>query len=210
MGRAGTATPLTMTPADVLTYQSELVRTGKTLPLGRMQKIFIGPVAGYEEPNDPYIRKFGRMIDLRDRMLPVAKSPNDESMILVTAPMVDRNGRVNLPDVPDPSWYPDPWTADESTHVVERDPLKDKARMIPQRLEDRTSEKLAGTNFLVFQPVLSFTFQPEIAGEMAGRIWICQWMPTYDGQHCAMLVDQRTGQTHFFGGRFSISTATGE
>jgi hypothetical protein len=207
MARAGT---LTQTPADILTYQADLVRTGKSLPMGRMQKIFIGPVAGYDQPDDPYIKKFGRMIDLRERMLPVAKSP-DGSMILVTALMVDpRTGYVGLPDVPDPSWHPDPWTRDESTHVVERDPSKDKARMIPQRLEDRTSERLAGTNFLVFQPVISFTFQPEIAGEMAGRIWICQWMPSYDGTHCGMLVDQRTGQTHFFGGRFDISTATGE
>jgi hypothetical protein len=208
MSRAGST--LTQTPADIITYQAELVRTGKTLPMGRMQKIFIGPTAGYEQPSDPYIQKFGRMIDLRERMLPVSKSP-DGSMILVGAPMVDpRTGYPGLPDLPDPTWRSSAWSEDEITGVIARDAAKDKPRMIPQRLEDRTSEKLSGTNFLVFQPVLSFTFQPEIAGEMAGRIWICQFMPTFDGQHCAMLVDQRTGQTHFFGGRFDISTATGE
>lgn len=200
---------ITNTPADVLAYQSELIRTGKMLPLGRMQKIFIGPTAGYVQPNDPYINKFGRMIDLRERMLPVAYSP-DRSMILVPAAMVDRNGYVGLPDVPDPTWVPGTWTREE-TQGADRPKEKDICRMIPQRLEDRTSEKLAGSNFLVFAPVISFTFQPEISGELAGRIWICHWFQSaIDRTDCSLLVDRRTGETHFFGGRYDIATATGE
>jgi hypothetical protein len=104
---------LTMTPVDILNYQNELVRTGKYISLGRMQKIAIEPADDWmPPPNDPVIAKFGRLIDLRDRFLPIAQSL-DRSMILVTAPLVGRDGRVSLPDVPDPGWTPAAQTREE-------------------------------------------------------------------------------------------------
>jgi len=106
---------LSMTPADILTLQNELRRTGKYLPIGRMQKIAIGPAEGYTPPAaDPVIRKFGRLIDLRDRFLPIAQALPDRGMLLVTAPLTDLEGRVQLPDVPDPDWTPGAWTKGES------------------------------------------------------------------------------------------------
>lgn len=100
-------------PVDILRYQNELVRTGNYEPLGRMQKIAIEPADGWTPPpNDPVIAKFGRLIDLRDRFLPIAQS-RDKSMILVTAPLVGRDGRVGLPDVPDPGWTPAAITREE-------------------------------------------------------------------------------------------------
>jgi hypothetical protein len=248
---------LTRTPADILKYQSELVRTGKSFPLGRMQKISIGPAAGYvAPPADPYIRKFGRLIDLRDRFLPIAQSP-DKSMILVTAPLVDRNNRVQLPDVPDPDWTPAGYTGEELERAaqgqeitlamaeraiaeaqaagntrevakwraaaqnvrdgfkvsmpVERPIEKDLARMIPQRLEDRTNEILEGTQFLVFSPVINVAFQPEIERRLVGTAWTLQFgYNPADGTHPSLLIDRQTGETHFFGGLYDIFGPSGE
>jgi len=217
---------LTMTPVDELKYQNELIRTGDVLPLGRMQKISIGPSAAYTPPaGDAYIAKFGRIIDLRDRFLPIAKS-RDGSMILVTAPLRDLEGRVSLPDLPDPGWTPAPPSREEILGRQEIDKVSGKEvtipytdlariapRMIPQRLEDRTNEVLEGTGgkILVFQPVLRMTFQPELEGRLVGTAWWieCKFNPV-NKTHCALLIDRSTGETHFFGGCYEVCAPGGE
>ena len=253
----GSRSQLTMTPADILKYQNDLVRTGKCIPIGRMQKIAIGPTAGYHAPPaDPYIRKFGRLIDLRDRFLPIAQSP-DKSMILVTAPLRDRENRVQLPDVPDPDWTPIGYSREELADIregievtipmaeneiaraeqakdlraaakwraalenvrqghqvrmpMERAIEKDTARMIPQRLEDRTNEILEGTQFLVFSPVINVAFQPELEKRLVGTAWTLQFgYNPADNTHPSLLVDRVTGETHFFGGLYDIAGPAGE
>lgn len=212
---------LTMTPKDILAYQSELVRTGNYHPLGRMQKIAIGPSGDYTPPpDDPYIAKYGRLIELRESFLPIAHSP-DRSMILVTAPLLDRNGYVGLPDLPDPGWIPGPPSEEE---ILGREEIRDgrkvrvaytdldrvKPKMIPQRLEDRTSVRLDGSNYLVFAPLERVTFQPEIDNRTVGTAWWidCKLNPA-DGTHPTLLIDQKTGEVHFFGGRYSIEAPSG-
>lgn len=242
MGRTATATPV-----DILKYRNELVRTGNYLPIGRMQKISIEPSADWTPPpNDPVIAKFGRLIDLRDRFLPIAQSP-DKSMILVTAPMVGRDGRVGLPDVPMPDWTPPAFTheelegreitlaeaereikrAEEEADLREaalwraaaqnirdghpvRMPVERRggnftARMIPQRLEDRTSVMLEGTEFYVFAPLINVAFQPEIEKRLVPTAWTIKFgYNAADRTHASLLVDRRTGETHFFGGLYDI------
>lgn len=221
---------MTMTPADILTYQSELIRTGKAMPLGRMCKIAIGPSDDFRQtPADNFIKKYGRLIDMRDKFLPISQSP-DRSMLLVPSAMLDRDGRVGLPDVPDPEWVAPPRTKEEiegveRTHptsgrkyrvspgskdpyrgdVVEVDSARYQARMLPQRLEDRTDVILEGTNYLVFSPVLHIAFQPELGGDLAGTVWTIDCLPNpADRTLMSLLVDRRTGETHFFGGLFDI------
>lgn len=220
---------LTMTPADILKYQSELVRTGKGLPLGRMIKIAIGPSDDFRQtPADGFIKKYGRLIDLRDRFLPIAQSA-DRTMILVTAPLRGRDGRVGLPDVPDPEWVAPPRSKEEMEGVErvhngrkyrispgDKDPYtgqivpgvdvsRYKARMLPQLLRDRTDVMLEGTNFLIFAPVVHIAFQPELGGELAGTVWTIDCLPNpADRTLMTLLVDERTGETHFFGGLFDI------
>lgn len=227
------AKTMTMTPADILKLQSEYVRTGKYLPLGRMQKISIGPAGGYTPPdNDPYIRKYGRMIELRDRPMPIAYSL-DRSMILVTAPLIDRAGRVALPDVPVPDWVAPTRTKEEiEGYEVElngqrvrisadqeiRDgrivnkPLEERftAKMIPQNLRDRTNVKLDGSNFLVFEPVERIVFQPELESRLIGTAWWidCKFNPM-DRTYVTLLVDEQTGETHFFGGSYEVCAPSG-
>lgn len=207
-----------MDAAGILKFQSDLIRTGDYLPLGKMQKIAIGPNAAYIAPvNDPIIAKFGRFIELRNRPLPLAQS-RDRSMLIVPALLQDASGRVELPALPDPGWTPPPPSQEdiEGVEMVDtvtgrkwREPAKTSARdnvpMLPQRLEDRAEGRLEKTNFLVFSPVIGISFQPEIEKRMVGDAWLieCRFNPV-DRTHMAMLVDQATGAVHFYGGQFEI------
>lgn len=212
-------TSAVMSPADILKYQNELVRTGNNEPLGRMQKIAIGPNAAYVPlTTDPILTKFGRFIELRDRSLPIAQS-KDRTQLLITAPLLDRaTGYVKLPDLPDPNWVPPPPSKEEVegkevwdqaaqrmvTKFPETSP-RQNVRMIPQQLEDRAEGVLEGTNFLIFSPVLRITFQPEINKRMVGDAWVIE--AKYDAAtrtHMALLIDRKTGEAHFFGGAYEI------
>lgn len=227
---------LTMTPADLFKYQNELVRTGKVLPLGRMRTIAIGPCDTYTPPlGDPIISGWGeqpqrnargRMLDFSGQWLPIGQA-QDKSMILVTAPMIRKDGRVGLPDLVDPQWRAGDYSPEEAANPdcdadcrkqwdivkAERVPHKhirlrgdkDTPRLIPQRLEDRTNDRLQGTNFLVFQPVLRVTYQPEElkTGDQHGfkpAEWKIEFRPEMNGTHAAFLVDPTNGECHFFGG----------
>lgn len=215
-----------MTPEDILKYQNDLVRTGKAQPLGRMKMISIGPNDQCPAlPTwDPIMKKFGRLIQLRDMSVPIAMSP-DRSMILVPAPLLDRQGRVRLPDLPDPTWRPEDFTEEEvigrevidkatgkPTRIqVPRDPAKDTPRMVEQSLRARADGYMTNSNFYVFSPVLSIAFQPEENGRMLGTYWAveCNYNPA-DRTHPALLIDAKTGETHFFGGLYNIVRAAGE
>src|SRR5579871_4897373 len=155
-----TGTGLTMSPEDILKFQNDLVRTGKALPLGRIKMISIGPNDGCAPlPTwDPIMKKYGRLMQLRDMPLPIAHSP-DRSMILVTAPLLDRQGRVRLPDLPDPSFVPENFTPEEVTGRVARPASKDSAPFIEQSLRMRADSMMLNSNFYVFSPVLSISFQ---------------------------------------------------
>jgi hypothetical protein len=207
-----TATAL-QTPADLIAYQRELVRTGKYIPLGRMNKIAIGPSDAWPGPmGDPYMMRYGRLIDLRDRLLPIAQAGSE---VLVTAPMVMPDGRVGLPDVPQPDWDPPAWTEEEITRKVIRPAEKSTPPTLEQRLSDRCEwyqgqpGVLEGTNFFVFQPVLNVAFQPEIKNRLSGRVWIIEFFPL-NGIHAAFLVDRSTGECFFHGGRYDIHGAPSE
>lgn len=200
------------TAADLIRYQRDLVRTGNHLPIGRMQKISIGPSADWTPPpGDPYIQKFGRMIDLRKNMLPIAHSP-DKQMILVPGVLSDENGAARLPDVPDPTWQAAPWTEEESGNPSSRDIAKDTQRMIPQRLTDRCDQYLGKpafverTSLLVFQPVVRIAFQPEIEGRLVGTAWWLDCSADFEGKSATLLIDHKTGEWFFLYGRYEIST----
>jgi hypothetical protein len=246
---------LTATPADILSYQNELIRTKNYRSVGRMNKIAIGPSANWTPPphgQDPFIDKFGRLIDLRNRFLAIATSP-DESMLLVPSRMVALSMAtdqpvVGLPDVPDPTAKPQAWNPEDMGYRADGTPLNEKfpgqpagwtpaqlqpgqrtapmpdraaTRMLPQRLEDRAERvngrlaTLEGTNFLVFQPVLVIAFQPEVIvdghPQLQAEMWTIrcvddagQLLLDSNGQCATLLVDPRTGETHFFGGVYNI------
>ena len=184
---------------------------------------------------DPYIGGWGaqpqrnargRMMDFSGQWLPIARAA-DLPMILVTATMRRKDGYGGLPDLVDPLWSAPEFTKQEATNpdcdancrkvwdVVQggRQPHghvqirgdKDKARMIPQRLEDRTGDCLDNDgNILVFQPVLRLTYQPEsLTGSEHGfqpAEWKIEFRPDEAGVYCAFVVWLKTGECHFFGG----------
>jgi|HubBroStandDraft_6_1064221.scaffolds.fasta_scaffold235765_2 hypothetical protein len=186
-------------------------------------------------PNDPIISGYGpqpqrnargRMLDFSGQWLPIGQA-QDKSMILVTSTMIRKDGYVGLPDLVDPLWRAADFSPEEAAnpdcdadcrkqwdvvkgkrvaHVhIQLRGDKDKARLIPQRLEDRTNDRLQGTNFLVFQPVLRITYQPEDlkpGGQQGFKPteWKIEFRPELGGTHAAFLVDPTNGECHFFGG----------
>jgi hypothetical protein len=121
---------------------------------------------------------------------------------------------VGLPDVPEPDWVVEPYTHDEVTGKAPRDPAKNRAPFIPQRLTDRCEMMngqpavLDGTNFLIFQPVVQLVFQPELNKELAPELWTIFFKP-FGQRHAAFLVDHKTGEAFFFGGTFEIVRSSG-
>lgn len=207
-------TPVISTPVDILKYQNELIRTRAYEPLGRMKMISIGP-------NDkcpplptwnPVMKKWGRLMQLRTKesSLPIAQSL-DRSQILVTAWLRDKDGKVKLPDVGLPDWKAPSWTNEEATGETPRDPQKDMCPMVPQSLRDRADGLWETSDFYVFSPVLSISFQPEHNGVMLGTFWAieCKHNPA-DDTYPSLMINGKTGETHFHGGLYNIVRATGE
>lgn len=157
------------TPADLLKYQSNLVRTGRFEPLGRMMKLSVGDSKDYTAPaGDNFLQRFGRFMDFRRCMLPIALSL-DNSQLLVTAPLLraqcpkcsaqfPSGGAgahvcpqclqsfattpvADLPDVPDPLWSPAAPSDDEVTGRVPMNPARIRPPLIAQRLLDRCERK---------------------------------------------------------------------
>lgn len=214
---SGVAAPTSNSDADLIQYQRDLVRTQTCIPLGRALQIAVGPSDNWRpKEKDAYVAKYGRHMILRDNPLPIAQQAN---LLLVTAPLTLMDGRVGLPDIPDPDWVPPDYTEDEVTRKVIRDPAKNRPPILTQRLTDRCEMMdgqpavLAGTNFLIFQPVLFVIFQPELNKEMAPEVWTIKFRPTRtaggDDRHCAFLVDHRTGEAFFFGGTYEILRPSG-
>jgi hypothetical protein len=202
--------PITGTSIDLLQYQNDLVRTQSYVPRGRIHKIAIGPSSQWRpRSEDPFIKKFGRLIDFRGPFLPVAEAPDGSA--LITAPLWKHEWGVGLPDVPDPAWAPPSYTPEEVTMKVARDPAKDRARSVKQLLEDRCEQDDSGnpvllenTNFLVFQPVLTITYQPELQGRVLPVIWKIGCMPDRGGMWPVLLVDYKTGEAHLYAGRYEF------
>lgn len=169
----------------------------------------------------------GRMLDFSGQWLPFGIA-EDKAMLVVTATMIRKDGFVGLPDLVDPLWRAADYTPEESAnpdcdtdcrkqwditlkgekvaHVhIQLRAGKDTPRLLPQRLEDRTNDRLQGSNFLVFQPVLRVTYQPEElkTGDQHGfkpAEWKIEFRPDIGGVHAAFLVDPTNGECHFFGG----------
>jgi hypothetical protein len=196
---------LAMSAADELSYQNQLVRTGQTEYLGTIVSIAIGDDAEYKRPmGDPLIDRWGRLMQFGNLALPVAQSL-DRSTLLVPGALRRADGAVDLPDWKDPNWRSADWTKEESEGRVVRDPKKDQAPLIPQRLVDRTSSLLENSNFMVFQPVLYVVVHPELDGMVLSTFWKIICGPRHsDGRQMSFLVDRTTGEAHFFGGRYEI------
>lgn len=218
-------TAVTNSPASMIAYQNDLLRTGKYQNLGRIKIISIAPNEGCPvNQGDPLMSKFGRMMQFRNDTLPLAWT-FDHSMLLVPGRLSRASDNlVELPDLPDPEWVPGPYTEEEISGRQVRDSLgvmrsipvprpieKDTPRMVPQSLRDRAEGFLEGTNFYAYSPVLSVGFQPEKDSRLVGTYWgvNCKYNPA-DRSHPTLLIDAKTGEVHFYGGVYEVVTAVGE
>jgi hypothetical protein len=117
---------------------------------------------------------------------------------------------VKLPDLPDPNWVPEPFTQSE-IEGGPRDPKKIFPRMVPQYLANRCEKDgsqpalLERTDFMLFQPVVRIAFQATVREEPTAAAGLIDIVPDARGQECCFLVNYRTGECHFYGGRFVIT-----
>lgn len=241
------AKTLTQTPADILTLQSDWVRTGKYEPLGVMMKMSIGDSARFTPPaGDALFDLHGRFIDFRRCMMPIALSLDAQGMLLVTAPLLRQScpncaakgktaqflssgqstvvcpdclkaftqpPEVKLPDLPDPNWVPEKFSQDEIEGRAPRDPKKIFPRMLPQYLANRCEKDgtrpglLEGTDYMMFQPVVRIAFQRMMpsTGQLTAAVGLIDCIANDEGKEACFLVNYRTGECHFFGGKYLIA-----
>ena len=226
---------------DVLNYQDELVRTGQFEILGKMKTLVLEPARDANVPGRNETSVVGVRLDWRNEEAPkggylenfvqIAQSL-DRTMLLCLGAMRRRDGRVGLPDIPDPSWKPGnptpeqvcpPITGYDERYKSAAHPkgtpiygaawAGNQAPMIAQKLEDRCSGYVKGTHTMLFQPVHQILFQPEINQQLQATYWMITGRAA-DGStfchrtrtHLAFLVDAQTGAAHFYGGAWQIQT----
>lgn len=220
------------TIADVLNYQDELVRTKQYEYLGKAKLVVLEAAQDANVPSPAITRSVGVRLDWRneelpqggvaENFLPIAQS-RDHAMLLCLGAVRRRDGKVGLPDLPDPEWRPRmPKPEEVCPPQVGIDkhgrPIYGPAwqgespRMIPQRLEDRMSGYLKGTSLMIFQPVHQILFQPELDKNLQADYWVIKGLSAdgstlcpKTGTHLAFLVDSKTGAAYFWGGAWHIS-----
>lgn len=186
---------------DILKYQLECVRTGQFEYLGKIKCIVLEAAAGANLPAAAVTNRVGLRLDFYNEG-PALAQTLDRSQLLFVSPIVRADGRAGLPDIPDPDWKPPIFTPTQAMiEGKEAYPAAPVAPMIPQRLEERATGLLKGTNFLVFEPVAQVLIHPEGIADY----WLIEGRAHQGtGTHLALIVDRVTGQAHFYGGMFRI------
>lgn len=211
--------------AEWLAYADKLVETGQFEYLGKAKVIVVEAAKGAAVPGLAETTKVGVRLDWRnDDSVPGRIQENfirigqsfDRRLLVALDPVVRRDGKVGLPDIPDPGWHPG-----QPGRLIKSGKLKGKYEatedevnawdpgrppMIEQRLRDRATGFVDGTKMLCFQPVHQVMFQPEIGGALQATYWTveCGHDPANRTQ-MAFLVDTETGRAYFYGGRFQLN-----
>ncbi len=200
---------------DILKYQNDCLRTKKMVSLGGIQRIVLEDTADSGRAAESVTSTMGRVLEFFENWLPVGQveAPGFNSFLLPMAAVKRRDGYVGLPDIPDPGWVPtggrklemvdDPrFPGDPERKIWSGKSTFEKPPMIPQPLRQNARGKLAGTNFVVFEAVAQILIKPEGLNEM----WLlhCGKNPV-DDTHMVFLVDEATGEAHFYGGRYVIA-----
>lgn len=198
--------------ADLLNWQREQIRTGAYEEIGKCWLVVLEASAGAATPSANVANVLGSRIEFYNWMPRIAQT-RDRGNLLLLDPLIRADGSVGLPDIPDPSWIPGVPTAedffeDPETQQKPKDYVAPKAPMIRQDLRDRARGVLKGTNFLVFGPVVQILIRPHALPE--GWIAYCSasaGTAGSQGTQMELLIDEKTGEAFFFGGRFNIERA---
>lgn len=199
-------TEITNSPASILAWQKERIDTSDYEMIGRVWVIVLEASRDAAVPQASIANTQGTRLEFygNDRrghsLMPRIAQTRDRSMLLLLDPIVRPDGAVGLPDIPDPEWVPEIPTEEEVTGDFKPKPTP----MLRQDLAQRARGQLKGTRFLVFGPVAQVLIRPEGVAEG----WLAEC--TGDGatgKVMELLIDQDTGQAHFFGGRYRIDRA---
>jgi hypothetical protein len=205
---------------DILKYQKTLAETKTYEYLGLMKRIVLEAEAGARTQAANVTSKLGHCLEWYDQRhpkggtirnyLPIAQSIGG-GMILCLEPMLKRDligrltpGAVGLPDMPDPSWKP----RNARTEEIQTGKFDDdftQPPMIAQDLNQLTDKIIAQTEILVFQPVAQVLFQPEINRQLQATYWTLLF--SFDpatNTHPAFLVDRKSGECAFYGGKHQL------
>lgn len=205
--------------AEWLAYADDLVRTQQYEYLGKGKVIVIEAAKGANVPGLAETTKVGVRLDWRnddsvpgrtkEYFLRIAQS-FDRRLLLALDPVVRHDGKIGLPDIPDPAWKPgQPGHLVEGKYVSTEEEVNSwnpgRPPMIRQDLADRASGYVNGTRLMVFQPVHQIMFQPEIGGQLQPTYWSieCGHDPANRTQ-MAFLVNADDGRAYFYGGRFVL------
>ncbi len=182
----------TLAVADVIQVRRDRVRMGQYRPLGRLITVVLEAARDAQIPHAE-AGVLGVRLDWGTIGPPLGISYDGVDLLVVAVVPP-------LPDIPDPYWQPAalpdvPSVEQVAAWRAQRPP------MIPQRLMDRASARVRGSNFLVFQPVAQVLFKPE--GVPLFSV-ITGYTDDFSGTKLALLIDPMTGEAHFYGGRFRI------
>jgi hypothetical protein len=228
---------------DWMNYEDSLVRTQQYEFLGRVKVIVLEAAQGVHAPDASETSKVGLRMDFynnplprggtADNSIPIAQSLGKPKVLVLLGgprgtqsnPFVRRDGRVGLPDIPDPAWKPTATAEAVEGKVIGEElagtdekgkPYYRKkyapyappeAPLIAQPLELRRRGYVNGAPHLwVFGPIHQILFQPELNGERQATYWTLEaefdpatrtWLE--------LVIDMNTGAGYFYGGRFSIN-----
>ena len=216
---------LAATLEEIFKYQNQLVDTGNYEFLGRMKRIVLEAEQDARTQAPGITSKIGHVLEwynqphprggMIQNYVPIAQS-RDHKMVLALEPILKRDlmGRltpeVGLPNMPDPSWKPQsPKNTKEAEEwarlaAAEGRNVSDPT-MIAQDLNQLTQKMLQGSEYLVFQPVVQVLFQPVVGDALQATYWTLLF--SYDPAsktYPAFLVDRKTGEAHFYGGKYEI------
>jgi hypothetical protein len=194
-------------PFEVMKWQNDVIRKKQYEFLGLMWKIVIEASAGANVPGKTETDVEGVSLDFMGEKIAVAQSAGE---LLILSPFIRRSdGRVGLPDKPDPTWVPGaPRWSDADDPKFDRNHPKgklihDQPRMLPQTLRTRGAKALNGApHILVIEPVYQVLVMLE--GVAEGVIVQCATDPA-TGTHKALVVNENTGEAHFYGGRHIVN-----
>lgn len=205
---------------DMLEYQRTLAQTRNYEYLGLMKRVVLEAEKDARTQAPGVTSKLGHCLEWYDQRhpkggtirqyMPIAQSIGG-AMILCLEPLLRRDllgrlipGQVGLPDMPDPSWKPRQARKDE-IESGRFDADATDPSMIAQNLGELTDHIVDGTEIYVFQPVVQVLFQPEINKQLQPTYWTLLFdFDPATNTHPAFLVDRKSGECAFYGGKHHL------
>lgn len=197
-------------PFEIFKWQNDVIRMKQAEFIGKIMKIVVEASLGAAVPGQTETNTEGVALDFYGQFLALGQCAGE---LIILSPIIrNSDGRVGLPDKPDPAWVPRQghWSDedDDPNFDLSKDNpkgkfIQDKPRMIPQTLRTRGAKKLKGTDYLVIEPVHQILVI--LDGMPEGVIIQCGLDPA-TGTHKALVVNEATGEAHFYGGRHIITS----